>query len=96
MNLPTTGVEVVPERPLKYKRIGNQISVIGSVRNVKNVQVFATLTSGFRPVQNIAFTVLAYGNDPAICEVTIQSGGGLFVNGVQSGQTVHIVADFML
>ncbi|MGQ3736832.1 BppU family phage baseplate upper protein [Bacillus sp. Fil] len=95
-SLPTTGVENVPDRVLKYKRTGNQVSVIGSIRNAKNVQIFATLPSGFRPVQNIAFPALVYGNDPATCEVTIQSGGGLFVNGVQSGQTVHIVANFMV
>lgn len=95
-NLPTTGVENVSDRILKYKRTGKQVSVIGSVQHAKNVQVFATLPSGFRPIQNIAFPALVYGNEPAICEVTVQSGGGLFVNGVQSGQTVHIVANFML
>ncbi|MCQ6531216.1 hypothetical protein NPX89_30960, partial [Bacillus mycoides] len=95
-NLPTTGVETLPERPLKYKRSGNQIAVIGSARNAKSVQIFATLPSGFRPIQNIAFPALAYGNDPAICEVTIQSDGGLFVNGVQGGQTVHIAVNFLI
>ncbi|MGX5634732.1 BppU family phage baseplate upper protein, partial [Bacillus thuringiensis] len=49
INLSTTGIEHVPDRVLKYKRTGNQVSVIGSIRNAKNVQVFATLPSGFRP-----------------------------------------------
>ncbi|MGX5633237.1 BppU family phage baseplate upper protein, partial [Bacillus thuringiensis] len=88
--------EHVPDRVLKYKRTGNQVSVIGSIRNAKNVQVFATLPSGFRPVQNIAFPALAYGAVPTVCEVTVKSDGGIFVNGVQSGNTIHIVANFML
>ena len=46
---------------MKYKRSGEQISVIGSVRNPTNTTVFATLPTGFRPVQNIAFPALAYG-----------------------------------
>ncbi|MCQ6531291.1 hypothetical protein NPX89_31490, partial [Bacillus mycoides] len=41
-NLTTTGVETLTERPLKYKRSGNQIAVIGSARNAKSVQIFAT------------------------------------------------------
>ncbi|PEA86375.1 BppU family phage baseplate upper protein [Bacillus thuringiensis] len=85
-----------PDRPLRYKRSGKLVSVIGSVRNVKNVVNFATLPNGFRPVQNIAFSALAYGNLPSVCEVTIDNAGNLFVNGVQNGQTVHIVANFLV
>ena len=96
MNLSTTGVENVSDRMLKYKRSGDQITVIGSVRNPANTTVFATLPTGCRPVQNIAFPALAYGAVPTVCEVTVKSDGGIFVNGVQSGQTVHIVANFML
>ena len=62
INLPTTGIENVADRNMKYKRSGEQISVIGSVRNPTNTTVFATLPTGFRPVQNIAFPAL-YGND---------------------------------
>ncbi|MEW4236896.1 BppU family phage baseplate upper protein [Bacillus thuringiensis] len=93
--LSTTGVDAVADRPLRYKKTGHHVCVIGSVKNVKNVVNFATLPSGCRPVQNIAFPALAYGNDPIICEVTVQSDGTIFVNGVQNGQTVHIVANFM-
>ncbi|MGX5632203.1 BppU family phage baseplate upper protein [Bacillus thuringiensis] len=96
MNLPTTGIENVPDRMLKYKRSGEQITVIGSVRNPVNTTVFATLPTGCRPVQNIAFPALAYGAVPTVCEVTVKSDGGIFVNGVQNGQTIHIVANFIL
>ncbi|MED2769480.1 hypothetical protein P4272_17600, partial [Bacillus thuringiensis] len=96
IKLPTTGIENVANRDMKYRRSGENISVIGSVRNPQNEAVFATLPVGFRPVQHIAFPALAYGYTPAACEVTVKSDGGLFVNGVQSGQTVHIVANFML
>ncbi|ANS46775.1 phage protein [Bacillus thuringiensis] len=95
-NLSLTGVESVPDRTLKYKRSGNQITVIGSVKNVANVAVFATLPSGCRPVQNIAFPALAYGNVPTVCEVTVKSDGGLFVNGVQSGNTIHIAVNYSI
>nr|WP_255288269.1 BppU family phage baseplate upper protein [Bacillus thuringiensis] len=64
INLPTTGVENVTDRILKYKRSGEQISVIGSVKYLANTTVFATLPAGFRPVQHIAFPALAYGNGP--------------------------------
>ncbi|MEJ9124576.1 BppU family phage baseplate upper protein [Bacillus cereus] len=96
INLPTTGVENVPDRILKYKRSGEQISVIGSVRNPTNTTVFATLPAGFRPVQNIAFPALAYGNGPTVCEVTVKNDGGIFVNGVQSGNTIHIAMNFLI
>ncbi|QDZ77304.1 BppU family phage baseplate upper protein [Bacillus cereus] len=89
-----TGAEGVPDRILKYKRSGDQVFIIGSVTKVSNVQVFATLPAGCRPVQVIAFPALAYGNLPAICEVTVKSDGGIFVNGVQSGNTVHIAVSF--
>ncbi|EOQ18666.1 BppU family phage baseplate upper protein [Bacillus cereus] len=95
-NLLTTGVESVPDRPMRYKRSGALISVIGSVRNPQNEAVFATLPVGFRPMQHIAFPALAYGYTPAACEVTIKPDGGIFVNGVPSGSTVHIVANFLV
>ncbi|MEI4618463.1 BppU family phage baseplate upper protein [Bacillus cereus] len=96
IKLPTTGVENVANRDMKYKRSGENISVIGSVRNPQNETVFATLPVGFRPVQHIAFPALAYGYTPAICEVTIKPDGGVFVNGVPSGSTVHIAMSFLI
>lgn len=96
IKLPTTGVENVANRDMKYKRSGENISVIGSVRNPQNEAIFATLPVGFRPVQHIAFPALAYGYTPAVCEVTIKPDGGVFVNGVPSGSTVHIVMSFLI
>ncbi|MDA2073488.1 BppU family phage baseplate upper protein [Bacillus sp. TD11] len=96
INLPTTGVENVPDRILKYKRSGEQISVIGSVKYLGNTTVFATLPAGFRPVQHIAFPALAYGNGPTVCEVTVKSDGGIFLNGVQSGNVIHIAMSFLI
>ncbi|MBG9506972.1 phage protein [Bacillus thuringiensis] len=96
INLPTTGVENVPDRILKYKRSGEQISVIGSVKYLANTTVFATLPAGFRPVQHIAFPALAYGNGPTVCEVTVKSDGGMFLNGVQNGNIIHIALNFTL
>ncbi|ADY24083.1 BppU family phage baseplate upper protein [Bacillus paranthracis] len=96
IKLLTTGVENVANRDMKYKRSGENISVIGSVRNPQNETVFATLPVGFRPVQHIAFPALAYGYTPAVCEVTIKPDGGVFVNGVPSGSTVHIAMNFLI
>lgn len=96
INLPTTGVETIADRIMKYKRSGEQISVIGSVKNPANTTAFATLPVGFRPVQNIAFPALAYGAVPTVCEVTVKSDGGIFVNGVQSGNTIHIAMNFLI
>ncbi|MGQ3740822.1 hypothetical protein ACUBUI_34920, partial [Bacillus sp. Fil] len=96
ITLPTTGVENVADRIMKHKRSGEQITVIGSVRNPANTTVFATLPTGFRPVQNIAFPALAYGGAPTICEVTVKGDGGIFVNGVQSGNTIHIAMSFLI
>ena len=95
-NLAITGAESVTDRNMKYKKSGEQIAVIGSVRNPTNTTVFATLPAGFRPVQNIAFPALAYGNGPTVCEVTVKSDGGIFVNGVQSGNTIHIAMNFLI
>lgn len=96
IKLPTTGVENVANRDMKYKRSGESISVIGSVRNPQNEAVFATLPAGFRPVQHIAFPALAYGYTPAVCEVTIKPDGGVFVYGVQNGNTIHIAMSFLI
>ncbi|MDA2634971.1 BppU family phage baseplate upper protein [Bacillus cereus] len=96
ITLPATGVENVPDRMLKYKRSGEQISVIGSVKYLANTTVFATLPAGFRPVQHIAFPALAYGNGPTVCEVTVKSDGGIFLNGVQNGNVIHIALTFTL
>ncbi|MCU4979604.1 phage baseplate upper protein [Bacillus cereus] len=96
INLPTTGVENIPDRILKYKRSGDQITVIGSVKYLASTTVFATLPAGFRPVQNIAFPALAYGNGPTVCEVTVKSDGGIFLNGVQNGNVIHIAMSFLI
>ncbi|WP_257144398.1 hypothetical protein, partial [Bacillus thuringiensis] len=96
ITVPTTGVENVPDRILKYKRSGEQITVIGSVKYLANTTVFATLPAGFRPVQHIAFPALAYGNGPTVCEVTVKSDGGMFLNGVQNGNIIHIALTFTL
>lgn len=96
INLPTTGVETIADRIMKYKRSGEQISVIGSVKYLANTTVFATLPAGFRPVQNIAFPALAYGNGPTVCEVTVKSDGGIFLNGVQNGNVIHIAISFLI
>ncbi|EOO28225.1 hypothetical protein IIU_05851, partial [Bacillus cereus VD133] len=42
------------------------------------------------------FPALAYGNVPTVCEVTVKNDGGIFVNGVQSGNTVHIAVIYSI
>ncbi|MGR5865595.1 BppU family phage baseplate upper protein [Bacillus cereus] len=96
INLPTTGVENVPDRILKYKRSGEHVNVIGSIRNAQNATVFATLPVGCRPVQDIAVPAIMItgGVNTNFCEVTVKKDGGIFVNGVQSGSTFHIAMNF--
>ncbi|MFL0405199.1 BppU family phage baseplate upper protein [Bacillus nitratireducens] len=99
INLPTTGVENVSDRILKYKRSGEDINVIGSIRNAKKETVFATLPVGFRPVQDIAFPaiMIAGGVNTVFCEVTIKSNGGIFLNGaIQDGSTFHLAMSFLI
>ncbi|MFZ7803585.1 BppU family phage baseplate upper protein [Bacillus thuringiensis] len=97
-NLPTTGVDVVPDRIMKYKRSGEQVNVIGSIRNAQNATVFATLPVGFRPIQDIAHPAIMItgGVNTNFCEVTVKKDGGIFVNGVQSGSTFHIEMSFLI
>ncbi|OTZ71633.1 hypothetical protein BK768_19940, partial [Bacillus thuringiensis serovar tohokuensis] len=98
INLPTTGVENVTDRILKCKRSGENISVIGSIRNAQNATVFATLPAGFRPIQDIArpAVMITGGVNTNFCEVTFKKDGGIFVNGVQSGNTIHIAMSFLI
>ncbi|MED2754401.1 BppU family phage baseplate upper protein [Bacillus thuringiensis] len=98
INLPTTGVENVPDRILKYKRRGEHVNVIGSIRNAQNATVFATLPVGCRPVQDIAVPAIMItgGVNTNFCEVTVKKDGGIFVNGVQSGSTFHIAMSFLI
>ncbi|MCU5755700.1 phage baseplate upper protein [Bacillus cereus] len=96
-NLSTTGVTIVPDRPMKYKRNGDQVNLIGSIKNPQNVSVFATLPSGFRPVQSIASSVvMVSGSATPSCELTIQSDGGIFVNGTVANSTIHIAVSFLI
>ncbi|PFM61440.1 hypothetical protein COJ52_05105 [Bacillus cereus] len=96
--LNTTGVTNVADRIPKYKRNGEIVNVIGSIRNPKNVTPFATLPVGFRPPQDVAFTGIAIGDVTTSCEVTVQVSGNIFVNNLPSGTniTVHMVANFMI
>ncbi|QUG84007.1 BppU family phage baseplate upper protein [Bacillus nitratireducens] len=97
-NLNTSGVTNVTDRTPKYKRSGEIISVIGSIRNPKNVTPFATLPIGFRPPQDVALTGIAIGDVTTSCEVTVQASGNIFVNNLPSGTniTVHMAANFMI
>ncbi|MDO6629418.1 BppU family phage baseplate upper protein [Bacillus thuringiensis] len=95
-NLKTTGVENVPDRPLKYKRTGGLVTVMGSIRNPKNVVDFATLPEGFRPPQDVAFSVVIISGSTTAGEFTIQKGGGLFVSGAPANATCHLVASYVV
>ncbi|EOO23616.1 hypothetical protein IIU_06951 [Bacillus cereus VD133] len=95
-NLKTTGVENVPDRPLKYKKTGGLVTVMGSIRNPKNVVNFATLPEGFRPPQDVAFSVVIISGSTAAGEFTIQKGGGLFVSGAPANATCHLVASYVV
>ncbi|EOO29045.1 hypothetical protein IIU_05727 [Bacillus cereus VD133] len=95
-NLKTTGVENVPDRPLKYKKTGGLVTLIGSIRNPKNTAIFATLPEGFRPPQDVAFSVVVVAGSTTAAEFTIQKGGGLFVNGVPANATCHLVASYVV
>ncbi|MEN3130386.1 BppU family phage baseplate upper protein [Bacillus albus] len=95
-NLKTTGVENVPDRPLKYKKTGGLVTVMGSIRNPKNVVNFATLPEGFRPPQDVAFSVVIISGSTTAGEFTIQKGGGLFVSGAPANATCHLVASYVV
>ncbi|MGN4668565.1 BppU family phage baseplate upper protein [Bacillus cereus group sp. MYBK234-1] len=95
-NLKTTGVENVPDRPLKYKKTGGLVTVMGSIRNPKNTTIFATLPEGFRPPQDVAFPVVVVTGSTTAGEFTIQKGGGLFVNGVSANATCHLIASYVV
>ncbi|PGS83542.1 hypothetical protein COC69_01950 [Bacillus cereus] len=95
-NLKTTGVETVPDRPLKYKKTGGLVTVLGSIRNPKNTTIFATLPEGFHPPQDVAFPVVVVTGSTTAGEFTNQKGGGLFVNGVPANATCHLVASYVV
>ncbi|PEA88274.1 hypothetical protein CON71_20590, partial [Bacillus thuringiensis] len=94
--LKITGVENVPDRPLKYKKIGGLVTVMGSIRKTKNETIFATLPEGFRPPQDVAFSVVVVSGSTTAAEFTIQKGGGLFVNGVPANATCHLVGSYLV
>ncbi|PED41973.1 BppU family phage baseplate upper protein [Bacillus cereus] len=96
MNLPSSGVEVVPDRPLKYKKVGGIVTIMGSIRNTKNVEIFATIPEKIRPPQDIAFPLVVVGSPASNPEFTIQKGGGMFVNSIPTGATCHLVASYLV
>ncbi|MBW3496615.1 hypothetical protein [Bacillus sp. FDAARGOS_1420] len=72
--------------------------MIGSVRNAKDATVFATLSVGFRYIQNIALPAIMItgGVNTNFCEVTLKKDGGIFVNGVKSGSAFHVAISFSI
>ncbi|HDR7950812.1 TPA: hypothetical protein QCY38_004566 [Bacillus toyonensis] len=83
---------------MKRKRSGEHITVIGSVRNAKDVTVFVTLPVAFSLIQDIAFPAIMItgGVNTNLFEVTLNKDGGIFVNAVQRGSAFHIAISFLI
>ncbi|MDA2420704.1 BppU family phage baseplate upper protein [Bacillus cereus] len=85
--------------PLQYKRSGDHICVIGTLKNPSNAVTLATLPIGARPPQDIGIRVNVYTADIKTgCRLVISSAGRMFLTHVPAGDsvTVEIVAKFMI
>ncbi|WP_240519792.1 hypothetical protein [Bacillus thuringiensis] len=58
----------------RVKRNGDQVSVIGSLKNVKEGQIVFDVPTALRPSQQITVVVIIAGPSYSICEFNIKTG----------------------
>ncbi|HDR7713027.1 TPA: BppU family phage baseplate upper protein [Bacillus cereus] len=89
----STSFGTIPDRPFRYKKAYNSVTITGSVTSATNGTVFATLPAGFRPIQDMVFVVMDASGSKAV-ELTIRSNGGMVLQQLTTNATVHISATF--
>ncbi|EJS52571.1 hypothetical protein ICE_03903 [Bacillus cereus BAG1X1-2] len=91
----STSFGTVPDRPFRYKKAYNSVTITGSVTSATNGTVFATLPVGFRPPQPAVFSVIDAVGVKSV-ELTIHDNGAMVLQNLATNATVHITATFVI
>ncbi|MEK4671865.1 MULTISPECIES: BppU family phage baseplate upper protein [Bacillus] len=80
----------------RAKRNGDQVSVIGSLKNVKEGQVVFNVPVAMRPAQQITDVVIIAGPPYSICEFNIETGGNVRIYNITTDKIIHFSINYLV
>ncbi|PGS67705.1 hypothetical protein COC69_27635 [Bacillus cereus] len=81
---------------IRAKRNGHQVSVIGSLKNIKEGQVVFNVPTGLRPAQQITDVVIIAGPPYSICEFNIETSGNVRIYNITTDKTIHFSINYLV
>ncbi|HDR4886274.1 TPA: BppU family phage baseplate upper protein [Bacillus cereus] len=80
----------------RAKRNGDQVSVIGSLKNIKEGQVVFNIPTALRPAQQITDVVIIAGPPYSICEFNIETGGNVRIYNITTDKIIHFSINYLV
>ncbi|MGH0792439.1 BppU family phage baseplate upper protein [Bacillus cereus] len=97
MSINTANASNVEGRQVtRAKRNGDQVSVIGSLKNVKEGQVVFNVPVAMRPAQQITDVVIIAGPPYYICEFNIETGGNVRIYNITTDKIIHFSINYLV
>ncbi|MBJ7985812.1 BppU family phage baseplate upper protein [Bacillus cereus] len=97
MSINTANASNVEGRQVtRAKRSGDQVSVIGSLKNIKEGQVVFNVPTALRPAQQITDVVIIAGPPYSICEFNIETGGNVKIYNITTDKTIHFLINYLV
>ncbi|MED2784135.1 hypothetical protein P4278_31555, partial [Bacillus thuringiensis] len=97
MSINTANASNVEGRQVtRAKRNGDQVSVIGSLKNVKEGQVVFNVPVAMRPAQQITDVVIIAGPPYSICEFNIETGGNVRIYNITTDKIIHFSINYLV
>ncbi|WP_242321447.1 MULTISPECIES: BppU family phage baseplate upper protein [Bacillus cereus group] len=97
MSINTANASNVEGRQVtRAKRNGDQVSVIGSLKNIKEGQVVFNVPVAMRPAQQITDVVIIAGPPYSICEFNIETGGNVRIYNITTDKIIHFSINFLV
>ncbi|MED2753723.1 BppU family phage baseplate upper protein [Bacillus thuringiensis] len=97
MSINTANASNVEGRQVtRAKRNGDQVSVIGSLKNIKEGQVVFNIPIGLRPAQQITDVVIIAGPPYSICEFNIETGGNVRIYNITTDKIIHFSINYLV
>ncbi|MEK4579768.1 MULTISPECIES: BppU family phage baseplate upper protein [Bacillus] len=92
----TNASNVEGRQVTRAKRSGDQVSVIGSLKNIKEGQVVFNVPAGLRPAQQITDVVIIAGPPYSICEFNVETGGNVKIYNITTDKTIHFSINYLV
>ncbi|MEJ9248800.1 BppU family phage baseplate upper protein [Bacillus thuringiensis] len=97
MSINTANASNVEGRQVtRAKRNGDQVSVIGSLKNIKEGQVVFNIPTALRPAQQITDVVIIAGPPYSICEFNIETGGNVRIYNITTDKIIHFSINYLV